>query len=57
MYATYQQTQTQVFVTALDQLMLITTVITLVGVALAFLLRSGPAKTAGGPGGAAAAAH
>ena len=57
MYAVYQQTQTQVFVAALDQLMVITSVMTLVGVALAFMLRSGPAKTAGGPGEAASAAH
>ena len=57
MYATYQQTQTQVFVAALDQLMTITAVITLVGVALAFLLRSGPAKTGGDGGAAASAAH
>jgi EmrB/QacA subfamily drug resistance transporter len=57
MYAVYQQTQTQVFVAALDQLMVITAAMTLVGVALAFMLRSGPAKTAGGPGEAASAAH
>ena len=58
MYAVYQQTQTQVFVAALDQLMMITSrALTLVGVALAFMLRSGPAKTAGGPGEAASAAH
>ena len=41
MYAVYQQTQNQVFVAALDQLMTITAALTLVGVALAFLLRSG----------------
>jgi EmrB/QacA subfamily drug resistance transporter len=58
MYATYTQTQTQVFVAALDQLMIITSVLTLVGVALAFLLRNGPAVKAGGDAGAAAgAAH
>ena len=55
MYATYTQTQTQVFVAALDQLMIITSVLTLVGVALAFLLRNGPAVKAGGA--AASAAH
>jgi EmrB/QacA subfamily drug resistance transporter len=57
MYAVYQQTQTQVFVAALDQLMTITAVLTLVGVALAFLLRTGPAKTGGDAGSAASAAH
>jgi EmrB/QacA subfamily drug resistance transporter len=57
MYAVYQQTQTQVFVAALDQLMTITAALTLVGVALAFLLRSGPAKSGGDAGSAASAAH
>jgi EmrB/QacA subfamily drug resistance transporter len=57
MYAVYTQTQTQVFVAALDQLMTITAALTLVGVALAFLLRSGPAKTGGDAGSAASAAH
>ncbi len=57
MYAIYQQTQTQVFVAALDQLMTITAALTLVGVALALLLRSGPAKTGGDAGSAASAAH
>jgi EmrB/QacA subfamily drug resistance transporter len=56
MYATYTQTQTQVFVAALDQLMIITSVLTLVGVGLAFLLRNGPAVKTGGDGGAAASA-
>ncbi|MFL5955830.1 MAG: DHA2 family efflux MFS transporter permease subunit, partial [Solirubrobacterales bacterium] len=56
MYATWTQTQTQVFVAALDQLMIITSVITLVGVALSLLLRSGPAVKAGGDAGAAASA-
>jgi hypothetical protein len=46
-----------VFVAALDQLMTITAALTLVGVALAFLLRSGPAKTGGDAGSAASAAH
>ena len=44
MYAMYQQTSQQVFVAALDQLMMITAALTLVGVALAFMLRSGPLK-------------
>ncbi len=58
MYATYTQTQTQTFVAALDQLMIITSVLTLIGVALAFLLRNGPVKTnAGDAGAAASAAH
>jgi EmrB/QacA subfamily drug resistance transporter len=57
MYGTYQQTQTQVFVAALDQLMTITAVITLVGVALAFMMRSGPAKSPDSGGAAASAAH
>jgi EmrB/QacA subfamily drug resistance transporter len=57
MYAVYQQTSLQVFAAALDQLMLITAGLTLVGVALAFLLRSGPAKTGGDAGSAASAAH
>jgi hypothetical protein len=56
---TYQQTANQSFVGALDNLMVLTTVITLVGAALALLLRSGkvPAAQAdpapAGPGGAA----
>ena len=57
MYAVYQQTSKQVFVAALDQLMTITAALTLVGVALAFLLRSGPAKTGADAGSAASAAH
>jgi EmrB/QacA subfamily drug resistance transporter len=56
MYATYTETQNQVFVAALDQLMIITAVLTLVGVGLAFLLRNGPAVKAGGDAGAAASA-
>ena len=51
MYATYQQTQTQVFVEAMDGLFMVTAMITAVGIGLAFLLRSGPAPKA--PGGAA----
>jgi hypothetical protein len=57
MYAVYQQTSKQVFAAALDQLMTITAALTLVGVALAFLLRSGPAKTGADAGTAASAAH
>jgi predicted MFS family arabinose efflux permease len=57
MYAVYQRTSLQVFAAALDQLMLITAGLTLVGVALAFLLRSGPAKTSPDSGSAASAAH
>jgi EmrB/QacA subfamily drug resistance transporter len=44
----YQQTQTQVFVSALDDLMVITTLTSVVAVGLALLLRSGPAAPAGG---------
>jgi EmrB/QacA subfamily drug resistance transporter len=57
MYAVYQKTSTQVFVAALDQLMTITAVLTLVGVALALLLRNGPAKTGADAGSGASAAH
>jgi EmrB/QacA subfamily drug resistance transporter len=46
MYAVYTQTQTQVFVAALDQLFIITSIITLLGVVLALMLRSGPAPAA-----------
>ncbi|MCE0765311.1 DHA2 family efflux MFS transporter permease subunit [Pseudonocardia kujensis] len=59
LYLTYRQTANQSFVEALDNLMVLTTVITLVGAALALLLRSGkvPAAQAdpapAGPGGAA----
>ncbi|MDT7581292.1 MAG: hypothetical protein QOK35_2556, partial [Pseudonocardiales bacterium] len=48
MYAVYQQTQLQVFVEAMDVLFVVTAIITVVGVALAFLLRSGPAPKAPG---------
>jgi hypothetical protein len=48
MYAVYQQTQLQVFVEAMDALFIVTAVITVVGVALAFMLRSGPAPKAPG---------
>ena len=46
MYAVYQQTQLQVFVEAMDGLFIVTAIITAVGVALAFMLRSGPAPKA-----------
>lgn len=45
----YGQTRTRAFVTALDQLMTVTAVITVVGVGLALLLRSGPAPASAGP--------
>jgi EmrB/QacA subfamily drug resistance transporter len=57
MYAVYQKTSLQVFAAALDQLMVITAALTLVGVALAFLLRSGPAQKSPDSGSAASAAH
>ena len=46
-YAVYQQTSTQVFVSALDELFIITAVLTGVGVVLALMLRSGPVPAAG----------
>jgi EmrB/QacA subfamily drug resistance transporter len=52
MYYAYRQTSTQVFVTAIDNLMIIVTVVTLVGLALALFLRNGASH---GPGGPAAA--
>jgi EmrB/QacA subfamily drug resistance transporter len=48
-YMTFQQATGSAFVTALDNLMIVTTVLTAVGVVLAFMLRSGPVKSAGGP--------
>jgi EmrB/QacA subfamily drug resistance transporter len=48
-YALYQQTSTQVFVSALDELFIITAVLTLVGVGLALMLRNGPAPAVAGP--------
>ena len=48
MYAVYRQTQLQVFVAAMDDLFIITAIITVFGVALAFMLRSGPAPKAPG---------
>jgi EmrB/QacA subfamily drug resistance transporter len=47
-YAVYQQTQLQIFVAAMDGLFILTAIITAVGVALAFMLRSGPVKKAPG---------
>jgi EmrB/QacA subfamily drug resistance transporter len=47
-YAVYRQTQLQVFVAAMDTLFIVTAIITVVGVALAFMLRSGPVKQAPG---------
>ncbi len=44
-YAAYQQTELQVFVTAMDNLFLITSALTALAVLGAFLLRSGPAPT------------
>jgi EmrB/QacA subfamily drug resistance transporter len=49
MYATYQQLQLQVFVQAMDVLFIVTAFITAIGVALAFMLRSGPAPKAQEP--------
>jgi EmrB/QacA subfamily drug resistance transporter len=43
MYALYEQTQTLVFVAAMDVLLYITAIITAIGIGLAFMLRSGPA--------------
>jgi hypothetical protein len=46
MYSMYQQTQTQVFIAALDELFVITAIVTLLGVVLAAFLRHGPAPAA-----------
>ncbi len=43
-YQQYGQTQTQVFVAALDQLMVVTAILTAAGVVLALFLRSGPSS-------------
>lgn len=48
MYYAYRQTSTQVFVSAIDNLMIIVTVVTLVGLALALFLRNGASHGAGG---------
>lgn len=57
MMVSYQRMGTQVFVEALDNLMVITTVISLVAVALAFLLRSGPLPRSAPPTAAPAPAE
>ncbi|SHK28569.1 drug resistance transporter, EmrB/QacA subfamily [Pseudonocardia thermophila] len=46
-YQLYARTQTQVFVDALDQLMLVTSALTAVGIVLALFLRSGPSGSDG----------
>ena len=46
-YAIYQQTSTQVYVSALGDVMIITTVMTVAAVVLAFFLRHGRAASAG----------
>jgi EmrB/QacA subfamily drug resistance transporter len=47
MYMSYTQVSSNAFVTALDNLMIVTTVLTALGVVLALFLRNGPAKTGG----------
>ena len=46
LYAVYQQTQTQVFVTALNDMYIVTAIITAAGVVLALMLHHGPAPAA-----------
>ncbi|MDL5158294.1 DHA2 family efflux MFS transporter permease subunit [Actinomycetospora termitidis] len=48
-YSMYGKVQSAAFVTALDDLMMVTAGLTVVGVVLAFFLRSGPAPASGGP--------
>ena len=48
-YMMYQQATAQAFVTALDNLMIVTAVLTAAGVVLACFLRNGPAPASGGP--------
>jgi hypothetical protein len=48
-YMTYSQVSSDAFVTALDNLMIVTAVLTAVGIVLALFLRNGPAKSSGGP--------
>ncbi len=48
-YMTYTQASANAFVTALDDLMIVTSVLTAVGVVLACFLRSGRAPSTGGP--------
>jgi EmrB/QacA subfamily drug resistance transporter len=47
MYATWSQTQTQVFVESMDGLFIVTAIITALGIPLALMLRSGPQKSDG----------
>jgi EmrB/QacA subfamily drug resistance transporter len=49
--AVYQQTQTQVYVSSLDDVMLITTVMSVIGLVLALFLRNGRSAPAGGGAG------
>ena len=55
--AVYQQTQTLTFVSALDDLMVVNTLMSVVAVGLALLLRSGKRAPAGSGADAAAAVH
>jgi hypothetical protein len=48
-YMSYTQVQASSFVTALDNLMIVTSVLTAIGVVLAFFLRNGRAPASGGP--------
>ena len=48
-YMSYTQAQASSFVTALDNLMIVTSVLTAIGVVLAFFLRNGRAPASGGP--------
>jgi predicted MFS family arabinose efflux permease len=48
-YMTYTQAQASAFTTALDNLMIVTSVLTAIGVVLALFLRNGPAPKTGGP--------
>ncbi|HEY2192367.1 MAG TPA: DHA2 family efflux MFS transporter permease subunit [Actinomycetospora sp.] len=48
-YMMYTQAQASAFTTSLDNLMIVTTVLTAVGVVLACFLRSGPLPSSGGP--------
>ena len=48
-YMTYTQAQASAFTTSLDNLMIVTAVLTGFGVILACFLRNGPAPASGGP--------
>jgi hypothetical protein len=48
-YMTYTQAQASAFTTSLDNLMIVTSVLTAIGVVLALFLRNGPAPSTGGP--------